>query len=104
MSTWSRHKAPNWAPDAIATEKGWVDSKTGELLVATKSLVLDGKKPEPKKEEPKVEEPVVEEVTEDMIDFSNMTKKQLIDYAMENGIDIDVKATKNKLIEIIENS
>jgi hypothetical protein len=30
---------PVWAPDAIATEKGWVDSKTGELLLAIDGLV-----------------------------------------------------------------
>jgi hypothetical protein len=30
--------APHWAPDAIPTEMGWVDAKTGELLMAVSGL------------------------------------------------------------------
>ena len=29
---------PNWAPNSIATEFGWVNPKTGELLVSIKNL------------------------------------------------------------------
>lgn len=29
---------PRWAPYAIATERGWVDPKTGELLISLKGL------------------------------------------------------------------
>lgn len=29
---------PMWAPDAIATEKGWVDPRTGEVLLAIEGL------------------------------------------------------------------
>lgn len=38
MSSWSLTKAPTWAPDAIATDKGWVDPKNGDILVACKRL------------------------------------------------------------------
>lgn len=38
MASWSLEKAPSWAPDAIATTRGWVDPKTGDLLVACKRL------------------------------------------------------------------
>lgn len=31
-------KPPKWAPYAIATEKGWVNPKTGELLVCLRGL------------------------------------------------------------------
>lgn len=32
---------PRWAPNAIATERGWVDPKTKELLVANRNLIGD---------------------------------------------------------------
>lgn len=34
---------PRWAPNAIATAKGWVDPKTGELLVSVKGLIVKKK-------------------------------------------------------------
>lgn len=30
---------PRWAPGAIATERGWTDPRTGEILVARKDLL-----------------------------------------------------------------
>ena len=58
---------PKWAPNAIATERGWEDPKTGELLVSVRNLKsrIQGEQketPAPKKaaEKPKAEE-VVEE-------------------------------------------
>lgn len=30
---------PSWAPNAIATSRGWVNPKTGELLVAKSNLL-----------------------------------------------------------------
>lgn len=38
MPSWTFDKAPTWAPKAIATDKGWVDPKTGEILVACTKL------------------------------------------------------------------
>lgn len=32
--------APYWAPNAIATKQGWVDPKTGELLMAIEGLTV----------------------------------------------------------------
>ncbi len=29
---------PSWAPNAIATDKGWVDPNTGEVLLAIEGL------------------------------------------------------------------
>lgn len=29
---------PKWAPNAVATEQGWVDPKTGELLISLRGL------------------------------------------------------------------
>lgn len=40
--------APKWAPRAVATEQGWKDSKTGELLVSFRGLksLIEKNKPE----------------------------------------------------------
>lgn len=35
---WSLTNPPSWFPDAVATDKGWVDPATGELLVAIRGL------------------------------------------------------------------
>ena len=35
------HKKPNWVKHVKATERGWVDAETGELLVAVRGLPLD---------------------------------------------------------------
>ena len=32
------YKAPDYCPDAIATDTGWVNPRNGELLVAVKQL------------------------------------------------------------------
>lgn len=39
MPTWSRTSPPTWFPSAIATDRGWVCPKTGELLVSCNSLI-----------------------------------------------------------------
>ena len=38
MPSWTFDQAPTWAPDAVATDRGWVDKKTGEVLVSCKKL------------------------------------------------------------------
>lgn len=65
---------PSWAPKAKATDRGWEDPVTGELLVSQKGLKsaqakikkanrAEAKKAEPKtmKAEPKKEEVIVDE-------------------------------------------
>ena len=34
----SNQSPPTWAPNAVPTPEGWVDPKTGELLVSKKGL------------------------------------------------------------------
>lgn len=36
-------KAPNWAPDAVPTTRGWVHPRTGELLKSQKISAADVK-------------------------------------------------------------
>lgn len=38
MGYWTLDTPPTWAPNALATESGWVDATTGELLVAIGGL------------------------------------------------------------------
>ncbi len=38
MPTWSLDKKPTWAPDAVATDRGWVDPVNGDILVSCKRL------------------------------------------------------------------
>ena len=45
---------PSWAPKAVATTKGWVDPKTGELLVSVKGLTVKKKAVAKKTSEKKV--------------------------------------------------
>jgi len=39
---------PLWCPTAIPTSKGWVDPKTGEVLVARKDLSVPNNRNKPK--------------------------------------------------------
>jgi len=34
----AKNTPPTWAPNAIATDRGWVDPKTNELLSSTRHL------------------------------------------------------------------
>lgn len=48
--------APYWAPNAIATTQGWVDPKTGELLMAITGLtVTETSEPTPEEVPPATE-------------------------------------------------
>lgn len=35
---------PVWAPNAVATEKGWADPDSGELLIAVEGLLEEAPK------------------------------------------------------------
>lgn len=54
-------EAPHWAPNAVATEKGWTDPKTGELLIAVQGLLEEAPKKKTKKTTTVVEETPVED-------------------------------------------
>lgn len=41
MST-SKNERPNWLPkEAVATNRGWVHSRTGEVLISRAGLIVD---------------------------------------------------------------
>ena len=116
-------KPPAYAPNAKTTTRGWVDHKTGELLVSRKHsdrdveeyyLANEAAAPAPAPvpaPEPIIEadpEPVVEETAEmlteaDPVDYSAMTKAQLAEHAYEEyGIDLDTTMTKSAMIQEFE--
>lgn len=45
---------------------------------------------------------VIEEPEEEIIDFSQMTKKELISYADSNGIKLDSRLNKSQMISELE--
>lgn len=63
--------APKWAPRAIATDKGWVDPKTGELLVSFRGLksLIEKYKPlvSPVLEINEIEQPIIQSVEVDLV-------------------------------------
>ena len=73
-------------------------------LVEIKAVA--GEKAAPKKEEPAVEAaPVEEAAAEEVVEekpIEKMLKAELIEYAEKNGIEIDAKATKAEIIEVIK--
>jgi len=115
-------KPPSWAKNARPTTRGWVDSKTGELLISRRhsdreveeyyiakaDTPVSTPAPAPA---PIIEadpEPVVEETAEvlteaDPVDYSAMTKSQLAEHAYEAyGVDLDTSMTKSQMIEELE--
>ena len=114
----SKFTPPKWAKFAVATDRGWEDSRTGELLVSMRNLKTDmeaaaapvAAEPEP------VEEPVVEEKPKkkreqknhfaakpESPDFESMTKEELELWAREHiDVELDRRKTKKSLIEEIQ--
>ena len=123
-------KAPTWAKHATPTQRGWVDPRTGELLISRKhserqlteywnaknrAAPAPAPKPAPAPApEPIIEadpEPVVEETAEVLTeaepdahaDHLAMTKAQLVEHAaLEHGLNLDMTLTKAEMIDIIE--
>ena len=120
-------KPPAWAKDAKPTSKGWINPRTGELLVSRKhsdreiteyymakeeavvtavsepeAVVPD---PEPIIEADPEPEPEAELLTEadPDVDHSSLTKAQLVEHALEvYGITLDSSMTKAQMIEDLE--
>jgi hypothetical protein len=117
-------KPPAWAKNAIPTSRGWVNPKTGELLVSRKlsdrqitEYLMVNEQVTP--QEPLVEvvplieaDPVIEEsaptaeplIEADPVDLSSMTKVQLEEYAMSayNEVVSANNLNKSEMISMIE--
>ena len=120
-------KPPAWAKNARPTNRGWVDSKTGELLVSRKHSDREVAEyyitkadqpvstPAPIQEPAPIIEadPVIEEAASTAeslieadpvtVDHWSMTKSVLAEHAYEvHGIDLDTTMTKAQMIEDLE--
>ena len=106
---------PAYQKDAIPTPQGWRHPKTGELLHAIKLSVedIDVYNNNPATMTEWVSEPVDEVIYEEdedwedwedeEIDLDSMTKAELIETAEDWEVEIDPKATKAEIKEILEN-
>ena len=114
----SKFTPPKWAKFAVATDRGWEDSRTGELLVSMRNLKTDmeAASGSASAEPAPVEEPVVEEKPKkkreqknhfaakpESPDFESMTKEELELWAREHiDVEFDIRKTKKSLIEEIQ--
>ena len=102
---------------AHPTLRGWINPKTGELLKSQKisQAAIDEffgtsvEVPVIKAVElPTIAPVIVEEAIKDLnndgvIDqFEGMTKAQILAYADENGIEVDHKLSRTKLVEALQ--
>lgn len=100
---------PNFAKDAIPTPSGWRHPRTGEILKSGKIKQADIDEyytektgaPDPTvlRESPVTTEEVIEEYFDD---YTKMNKSELVDFAAEYGIELDMEMTKSEMIEIME--
>ena len=120
-------KPPTWAKNAKPTNRGWVDSKTGELLVSRRHSDREvaeyyiAKADQPVSAPAPIQEPapiieadpVIEEAAPTAeplieadpvtVDYWSMTKSVLAEHAYEeHGIDLDTSMTKAQMIEELE--
>ena len=118
-------KPPSWAKNAVPSEKGWINSKTGELLISRRhsqrQLIeyWNSKNnveatPAPIKEPAPIIEadPIIEEAAptaeplieaEPDVDHWSLTKAQLAEHAADvHGVELDSTMTKSKMIEALE--
>jgi len=102
---------PSFQKDAIPTRKGWTHPRTGEILVggSISQKNIDEYMNVPVIEIETIVEPdividVEDEVDWEMeeIDLDSMTKTQLIETAKEWEVEIDPKATKSEIKELLE--
>ena len=119
-------KPPSWAKDAVPTERGWINMRTGELLISRRHSAreveefyitkADAPAPAPapiQEPAPIIEaDPVIEESAptaeplieaEPEVDHWAFTKAQLAEHAANvYGVDLDTGMTKAKMIEALE--
>jgi len=79
MGKWTRTTPPTWVPKAYATDAGWVNPDTGELLVANRGLATeDGNAPTPTK-----------------VEFVNATKTK---WSVDNNLDLKVTFSERVVV------
>jgi len=123
-------KPPTWAKDAKPTSKGWINPRTGELLVSRKHsdreiteyyiakeeavvtvapepIIEANPEPEPEAELLTEADPAVEDIVYVNVDlsrkpnFSNMTKAEIVQWAKNINLSLDMSMTKSEMIQVI---
>jgi len=96
-------KGPKGAHPSL---RGWINPKTGELLKSQKisQVAIDEFHGLTSEVSVKDAVQVIEEVNNDgVIDqFEGMTKAQILAYADENGVEVDRKLSRTKLVETLQ--
>jgi len=118
-------RPPKGCPDAVPTPQGWVHPTSGKVILVRRlanSDIMEYRKHAQESgktaAQPIIEaDPVVEEVSptaEPLIeaepevtvslsaDLSSMTKSQLVEWAEDMGIELDMSMTKSEMIELLE--
>ena len=104
---------PNYQKDAIPTPQGWRHPRTNELLIARKigqaeideylgvSVAPPPPPPAPEPVEPVEvdEDDVLDDVTDEVIEYEDMTKLELEEVGREHGVELDRREKKSTLIE-----
>lgn len=100
---------PPWCADAAPTPRGWVDPRTGELLISKKfnnrelSEFYDAKAPRPmmtEQYEPKAQ--MLTEAPPNHKPLSAMTKPELLALAEQHGVRVSPRDRKAVLVETLE--
>lgn len=106
---------PKWCSHAVPTPRGWVDPRTGELLVSRRftnvelSSFYDARVPAPEPQ-PVIEQyqaPAAEVLTEappNNKPLGSMTKAELVALAEQSGVVVESRDTKAVLVEKLEGS
>ena len=123
-------KPPAYAPHAKPTNRGWIDPKTGELLVSRKHsdreiteyyiakeeavvtvapepIIEANPEPDPEAELLPEADPAVEDIVYVNVDlsrkpnFSNMTKAEIVQWAKNINLSLDMSMTKSEMIQVI---
>ena len=90
-------KPPSWAKDAVPTLRGWVNPKTGEILVGGSINQKNIDQYFGKAEEFVVDVNEDADVEVQELDLDSMTKAELIETAEDWEVDIDTKGTKAEI-------
>ena len=92
MANWKQAPFINGQGEAVATNNGWENPRTGEVLACHAGLADKLDAEAPKKAKPAASK-----------SLTDMTKDELETYAKETyGVDLDKRKTKTALVEEIE--
>lgn len=102
LPSWARPK--NWMKNAVATNRGWVNEKTGEVYKKHSNLKDKIDALAPAKPAPKPKPKPAPAPKDEGVDLSSMTKDELEELGREHGIELDKRKTKKDLVAEIKDA